>query len=542
MSALEKLAEFGRRLDHGKGRSLAVVVLIAAATWVVVIHARVAVLPFDDAFITYRYADNIATGRGPVYNSGERVFGSSTPLYLFWLTPLRLLSSHASLPEVAVRWNAIWLVLAGVAAFLLARRLTGSSLLAALAATCIMLNRSMLVISTGGMESFLFVSLVLLALWALSTRRSWSFGGLAGLALLTRPEGAVLVPLALFGFWRQWRPLARALAAWMLVVGMWVVTATAYYGSPVPHSVVAKMQPIYPLPAGIAVDLVRVGVTGFLSDVWHQSGRDLASLATWGLLLVAAGASVARGTSRRVAGWGPAAFLIGVMVLYLWGNPMIFPWYWPHLFVPALLTLMVGLPLAGDWAQKALSARNSRAARVSMPVAVTLTVAVSLTSLVSPYLRGPGGLQSVLTDVSESPERLRVLAYREVASELNELAAADDRLAASEIGALGFYFSGEILDGCGLVTPAAIPFLPVAGSDRDHQANGAIALEFVQATAPEWVVTLPVFARQSLLDSEWFQSQFLLAGRLPLPKEIWSSQEVLVFRSVDGLENRNEID
>lgn len=229
-------------------------------------------------------------------------------------------------------------------------------------------------------------------------------------------------------------------------------------------------------------------------------------------------------------------------MLYLWGNPMIFPWYWPHLFTPALLTLMVGLPLLGEWVEKVLSDRNPRMARVSMPIAVTWVVAISLTSLVSPYLRGPGGLRSVLTDVSESPERLRVLAYREVASELNELAAAGDRVAAAEIGALGYYYAGEILDGCGLVTPAAIPFLPVPGGERDHQANGAMALGFVEATEPEWVVTLPVFARQSLLESEWFQTRYLLAGRLPLPRRIWSSEEVLVFKNVDSTVSRTEID
>jgi hypothetical protein len=35
----------------------------------------------DDAFITYRYARNLATGRGFVYNEGERVLGTTTPLY-----------------------------------------------------------------------------------------------------------------------------------------------------------------------------------------------------------------------------------------------------------------------------------------------------------------------------------------------------------------------------------------------------------------------------------------------------------------------------
>ncbi len=35
----------------------------------------------DDAYITYRYSQNILEGHGLVYNPGERVLGTTTPLY-----------------------------------------------------------------------------------------------------------------------------------------------------------------------------------------------------------------------------------------------------------------------------------------------------------------------------------------------------------------------------------------------------------------------------------------------------------------------------
>jgi hypothetical protein len=35
----------------------------------------------DDAFITFRYARNIVHGVGFIYNAGERVLGTTTPLY-----------------------------------------------------------------------------------------------------------------------------------------------------------------------------------------------------------------------------------------------------------------------------------------------------------------------------------------------------------------------------------------------------------------------------------------------------------------------------
>jgi len=37
----------------------------------------------DDAYITFRYAQNIIAGNGMVYNPGERVLGTTTPIYSF---------------------------------------------------------------------------------------------------------------------------------------------------------------------------------------------------------------------------------------------------------------------------------------------------------------------------------------------------------------------------------------------------------------------------------------------------------------------------
>ncbi|MCZ6601173.1 MAG: glycosyltransferase family 39 protein, partial [Acidobacteria bacterium] len=42
----------------------------------------------DDAYISYRYARNLAEGFGPVYNAGSRVEGYSIPLHVLLLAPL----------------------------------------------------------------------------------------------------------------------------------------------------------------------------------------------------------------------------------------------------------------------------------------------------------------------------------------------------------------------------------------------------------------------------------------------------------------------
>ena len=54
----------------------------------------------DDAFITFRYAQNLADGLGFVYNEGEQVLGTSTPMFTFVLAFAHLM--RLSLPVAAL--------------------------------------------------------------------------------------------------------------------------------------------------------------------------------------------------------------------------------------------------------------------------------------------------------------------------------------------------------------------------------------------------------------------------------------------------------
>ena len=68
-----------------------VIIFFLAVAVRLVFHALTS-FTADDAFITFRYADNIAAGHGFVYNLGQRVLGTSTPLFTFILSTLSALS------------------------------------------------------------------------------------------------------------------------------------------------------------------------------------------------------------------------------------------------------------------------------------------------------------------------------------------------------------------------------------------------------------------------------------------------------------------
>src|SRR3989337_1683613 len=62
----------------------------------------------DDAYITFRYAQNLIAGEGLVYNPGEAVLGTTTPVYAVLLAGLGLFSGggHAAHPTPAPALHA----------------------------------------------------------------------------------------------------------------------------------------------------------------------------------------------------------------------------------------------------------------------------------------------------------------------------------------------------------------------------------------------------------------------------------------------------
>jgi hypothetical protein len=219
--------------------------LDSRAPWLVplllLVLARVIVwlalpLASEDAYITFRFARHFANGFGLVYNPGVRVFGFSSPAWTLW-TALGCLAR-----QDPVAWTRGTSLLADALTLLLVGRMIereadGPGGRARAAAWCFGFFFAawpyFAVVAVSGMESSAMLALVALA--AVTARRgSPAAGPLLGLLALWRPEGvacAALVALAA-------RPRDRLVGAAVFAAG--VAALTAYFGSPVPQSVVAK--------------------------------------------------------------------------------------------------------------------------------------------------------------------------------------------------------------------------------------------------------------------------------------------------------------
>jgi len=402
----------------------------------------------------------------------------------------------------------------------------------------------MLEVSLGGLESFWFAALVLAALVAGAYGRLVLAFALVGLATLTRPEG-VLYAAALGGVipWRRPRVMLRCGLIYATVLLLWGIPATLYYGSPIPHSLVAKSQPLYPLAAGTALREIAMLLRSWLVGAWPPSLSWLQSgLAL--LLLVSAGvgfwAGWRRGQRRPILALLPFSICVA---FYSLSNPMIFPWYWPNLYVPLLLLLAVGLGLLWRYADAVespsrLRMRGGLGARLLVAMGVLLAVfPVSRWELLraahAQTAAESAGLRFIAPDRRASV--VRVLPYWILGRWLSERYPASTVAAAPEIGAFGYAFHGKVLDVCGLVSPEAIPYLPVSAAERVAPYTGAIATQLVLDLQPDLVVSMQLFKSKSLHLSKAFENQYQLVAECALPHRLWLSHSIEVFERRTGV-------
>ena len=507
-----------------------VTAVLAAAAWAVREHVMVAILPFDDAFITYRYVENLTRGAGFAYNPSIPVWGFTSPLYLFWLSGLRAIFATADLPTLAVRTNVVFVIAAGLTTLFLVRRYTDGLKAASVAACVLLAHPSLLSVSSGGMEPGLFLALVLLALLSHTYDRPVLTGALIGLAFLARPEAVILLPLTAIAYRRNLRRLLALLIAAGIVAGAWLGFAAVYFGSIIPLPIVAKNTPLYPLPPGHALGVIFGYMGPAVVGPWSASSltRDVIV----GVIVLAATAvCIAERSLRARHAWMPGVFAILAVALYWYGNPMFFEWYWPPILGTVLITLILGG--VGVW--RLVAARSERTEvsafrRYGAAVGYWAVPAWVIAMTVAAYGDNAGGHSKSIRFVHEDPTRLRILTYRHVGERLTALTGGSASIAAAEVGALGYYYTGRMIDACGLVSPEAIRFLSVPDEQRMGPAAGAISVELLRGTYPEWVVSMPIFIQNSLLKSDWFWKYYELKGTVRLPKLCFDSKYVMVFK------------
>ncbi len=151
----------------------------------------------DDAFISFRYAQNLVEGKGLVYNAGEKVEGYSNFLW----TMLVALGMELKLDPIHTT-NALGLVSFVLTILLFIyiswrffKESTPYGLFIPLTALCLLVHAHFREFATGGLETSFFTFLVSLGFAGLifsKSRRGFLLTGLVFvLVMLTRPDGFI---------------------------------------------------------------------------------------------------------------------------------------------------------------------------------------------------------------------------------------------------------------------------------------------------------------------------------------------------------------
>ena len=228
---------------------------------VLIAHALFYRFLCDDAFISFRYAHNLATGQGLVFNPGfARVEGYTNFL---WVILLAAFDAVGAKPEhvAPVLSVLLTIVLWGLVARAAQRWLSGSLWRPALLlpTAWLAVTRSVAVWSTSGLETRLFEVLVVAGVFRLiddlaadgrnEPRRLPLAAVFLALAALTRPDGmllggAVLGTAALLLAMRRRLRVADVVTQALVfggIVGAHLLFRHAYYGDWVPNTYYAKV-------------------------------------------------------------------------------------------------------------------------------------------------------------------------------------------------------------------------------------------------------------------------------------------------------------
>lgn len=390
----------------------------------------------DDAYVTYRYARNLAAGEGFVYNPDDYVLGTSTPLYALTLA-FGATVTGLSIPEAGRAVGLVSLWIAALALYGLGR--AKDVAFSAVASLLFLTNpflRHMV-----GMETFFVLAMLLLAVWAYVGRRLWLVSILTGALVVSRYEMVFFAGILALAYWLERRRLPMWLWPAVAMAGAWLLYASLTFGSPIPLSSSAKLaSPRVAFPVGFLFyysafvsEQGWLAVHGFLfliGIVILVRKRDV-HLA-YGLILI----------------WTAAYFVLAGLLA---GS---FPWYYGPLIPGVAIAIASGTKYVASLPPLLANPRGSSYRTVILDrVPFLLLSGAILVANLAVWLGDWRSYQGGALDH-------RFEAFHEVSAWLLDHATKDETLAASEIGYIGYLTDMKIIDLYGLVTPGVQPWLP----------------------------------------------------------------------------------
>jgi hypothetical protein len=194
---------------------------------------------YEDAFITFRYAENLALGNGFVFNIGEKVLGTTTPLFAMILALLKLLGISCEIGSLII--NLISEGATTIVIYNILKRYS-SGIVTLLAPLLYAFSPSNISWAISGMETAFYTAALSLAFYNLykgNYHRSLIF---ASFACIIRIDGVGALGIILIATLLYIRKINfRIFVLPALIVLSWELFSYIYFDSLVPNSLYAKL-------------------------------------------------------------------------------------------------------------------------------------------------------------------------------------------------------------------------------------------------------------------------------------------------------------
>lgn len=453
-------------------------VLVKRTVWLAVavaLAARLADLfwanaTIDDAYITMRVARNLATGGGMVFNSGEHVQASSSPLWVLIMAGCWKLWGEGAL--VAGRLIgavsdslvplALWSLISGPGSPLRAdeydeesrRMLNMAAVGAGLIYAVFPTSASM---TARGLETGLYTDFVAFAFATLGRNRYHWATAFGAMATITRPDGALLLGVVLAAILKAerripWWDILLATA----ILAPYLLFAFFYFGTLVPQTIIAKATlQRSPLEQwGLFLNHFFLGVPqlffGLVASVgWVQAWRSrvqIRPLLIWAALYVA--------SFSTFASW--------------------WPWYLPPFVIAYCLGVGFGVVLMARWANAACSA---------LPTYVAAALGLLCISAPLIFKLGQNMQQAKIS------ERVGGAVLRNVARQLQALMEPGQVAMIEPLGVVAFYSNSRFYDYPGLAAPMVTSAIKRLGRRVPGKPwDPAVMDSLLHDVHPDWLI------------------------------------------------------
>lgn len=500
---------------------------------------------WEDYYITYRPSKNLVTGHGLVFTPGQKVHTFTSPFNVLIPAILCMMTGNRSDDLVLWLYRIICCFALGTTAVFLLR-IARTTSMGGLATVVLLgmfgLNAKIIDFSINGQEIAFMVIFLALTLYALlvPSRSPALVLGVAWAGLMwTRPDSFVYIGGIALGFmlFNKELPIAKtrmelfkiflyAGVVTMILYLPWFVWAWNYYGSPIPHTVIAKgvntpafrpgsllkdivVFPFYSLIHWSSLNGTFVPTNAEFYEGWHNTITVYTKLLAWICAFywcLPSGHSQARGISF--------AFMISHFYL---SHIAPFPatWYIPSCTFLGVVVFayIIQHSLQGVyWLKKRLSSEKSfrRLVRFIWGLAGVVLLISLLLTLGSAYqLR-------IQQRVIEEGHRKQIgLWLRKHATSPN------DTVFLEPLGYIGYFSQLKMYDFPGLSSPEVVAVRRKLGTDDWDK----LILEL----QPDWVVLRPLEAERI-----YKNNQLLLTQRYSHVKDFDVSEQVQSYRWIPG--------